>query len=213
MLARGTVAPLTIVVSLRPVRDLGVDAGEIVNEGTAAALHTYPDRVGCGGWTHLEASTIASRQIRFATQRGRKVTDWIVARQEADGQLGRHQPPWVYSLLALDLMGYGLDHPAMRKGIEGFNRFVIDDGGGWRFQACMSRYGTPLGCCAPSRSPVSSATIRLAARGGLAAARADLAGSAGLARGASDFRGGNAGVRIRQRRVSDIDDTAVVVSR
>ncbi len=34
--ARGTVAPLTIVVSKRPVRELGVDIGEIVVPGTEA---------------------------------------------------------------------------------------------------------------------------------------------------------------------------------
>ena len=47
-------------------------------------------------------------------------------------------PPWVYSLIALDLMGYGIDHPAMRKGVEGMKRFTIDDAQGWRFSACMS---------------------------------------------------------------------------
>ena len=44
---------------------------------------------------------------------------WIVRRQEADGSWGGIQPPWVYSLIALHLRGYGLDHPVMRRGIEG----------------------------------------------------------------------------------------------
>ncbi len=68
----------------------------------------------------------------------RTMTDWIVERQEADGSWGGIQPPWVYSLIALDLMGYTLDHPVMRKGFAGFDRFTIDDAQGWRFQACMS---------------------------------------------------------------------------
>ncbi len=31
-----------------------------------------------------------------------------------------------------------LDHPVMRKGIEGMRRFIIDERRRWRFQACMS---------------------------------------------------------------------------
>jgi squalene-hopene/tetraprenyl-beta-curcumene cyclase len=68
----------------------------------------------------------------------KRVAQWVIERQEADGSWGGIQPPWVYSLIALNLMGYGLDHPVMRKGIEGMRRFTIDDADGWRFQACMS---------------------------------------------------------------------------
>ena len=73
----------------------------------------------------------------FRTARG-AIAHWIVERQEADGSWGGIQPPWVYSLIALDLMGYALDHPVMRKGLAGVDRFIIDDGDGWRLQACMS---------------------------------------------------------------------------
>jgi len=31
-----------------------------------------------------------------------------------------------------------LDHPVMRKGLDGLKRFVLEDGAGWRLQACMS---------------------------------------------------------------------------
>jgi squalene-hopene/tetraprenyl-beta-curcumene cyclase len=68
----------------------------------------------------------------------RKLVSWIVERQEADGGWGGIQPPWVYSLIALHLEGMGLDHPVMRKGIQGLDGFALEDEGGWRFQACMS---------------------------------------------------------------------------
>ncbi len=70
--------------------------------------------------------------------RSSAIARWVIERQEADGSWGGIQPPWVYSLIALNLMGYTLDHPVMRKGIEGMNRFTIDAAQGWRFQACMS---------------------------------------------------------------------------
>src|SRR5215510_9393874 len=97
--ARGTIAPLLIVISRRPVRP--------------------------------------PRQPGRARAR-RKLVSWVVERQEADGGWGGIQPPWVYSLIALHLEGMGLDHPVMRKGIQGLDGFALEDEGGWRFQACMS---------------------------------------------------------------------------
>ena len=65
----------------------------------------------CGGWRSARAER------------------WIVRRQEADGSWGGIQPPWVYSLIALHLRGYPLDHPVMRRGIEGIDRFMVEDAG------------------------------------------------------------------------------------
>jgi squalene-hopene/tetraprenyl-beta-curcumene cyclase len=62
---------------------------------------------------------------------------WIVRRQEADGSWGGIQPPWVYSLMALHLNGYALDHPVMRRGIEGIEGFMVEE------------QGDPLGVGAP----------------------------------------------------------------
>ena len=74
---------------------------------------------------------------------------WIVRRQEADGSWGGIQPPWVYSLMALHLGGYPLDHPVMRRGLEGLERFMVEDrddshrvgapaGASRRLEACQS---------------------------------------------------------------------------
>ena len=74
---------------------------------------------------------------------------WIVRRQEADGSWGGIQPPWVYSLMALHLRGYPLDHPVMRRGLEGLERFMVEDrddavgvgappGASRRLEACQS---------------------------------------------------------------------------
>jgi squalene-hopene/tetraprenyl-beta-curcumene cyclase len=136
--ARGTVAPLTIVVSKKPIRDLGMDVGEIVRDGTQADL----SRVRGSGWL-MVVERLQKLYERlpiqpFRAEAQRRIAAWVIERQEADGSWGGIQPPWVYSLIALDLMGYGLDHPVMRKGIAGMKRFVMSDGEGWRFQACMS---------------------------------------------------------------------------
>jgi squalene-hopene/tetraprenyl-beta-curcumene cyclase len=59
-------------------------------------------------------------------------------RQEADGSWGGIQPPWVYSLMALHLRGYALEHPVMRRGLDGLETFTIDDARGRRLEACQS---------------------------------------------------------------------------
>jgi hypothetical protein len=55
----------------------------------------------------------------------RRATEWILRRQEADGSWGGIQPPWVYSMIALNLIGHGPDHPVMRAAFDGLDRFTI----------------------------------------------------------------------------------------
>jgi squalene-hopene/tetraprenyl-beta-curcumene cyclase len=136
--ARGTIAPLLIVISRRPVRDLGVSVDEVIVPGSEPRMH----RVSGSGvflWLDhaLKLYDRLPRQPGRAASRGRLV-EWITQRQEADGGWGGIQPPWVYSLIALNLEGMSLDHPVIRRGLEGFRRFAIDDEQGWRLQACMS---------------------------------------------------------------------------
>ena len=137
--ARGTVAPLTIVISKKPVRELGVDVSEIVVPGTEKEMHRVTGR---RHWLlYVERLLKLYERMRkqpFRDEAQRRIAQWVIERQEADGSWGGIQPPWVYSLIALNLMGHAVDDPVMRKGIEGMKRFTIDDAHGWRFLACMS---------------------------------------------------------------------------
>ena len=136
--ARGTIAPLLIVISRRPVRPLGVELGELVVPGTEPLLTRVP---GSGLFWWLERLQKLYERLPLQPGRARsrrKLVSWIVERQEADGGWGGIQPPWVYSLIALHLQGMPLDHPVMHKGIQGLDGFALEDEGGWRFQACMS---------------------------------------------------------------------------
>src|SRR5207253_5285075 len=67
-----------------------------------------------------------------------RAEQWIVDRQEADGSWGGIQPPWVYSLIALHLRGYALDHPVMQRGLDGLETFTIEEDGLRRLEACQS---------------------------------------------------------------------------
>jgi squalene-hopene/tetraprenyl-beta-curcumene cyclase len=136
--ARGTIAPLLIVISHRPVKELGCSVPELIVPGTEHLLTRVP---GSGVFWWLDKLLKLYEALPWQPGRTRarhRVVDWIVQRQEADGSWGGIQPPWVYSLIALSLEGMSNEHPVMRKGIEGLKGFSLEDENGWRFQACMS---------------------------------------------------------------------------
>ena len=119
--ARQTIVPLTIVGSLRPVRPLPFELAELYPAG--ARPGPRPARAA-DGWAAVferldkvlhryEGGPAAPAQRAVRTAAMRRAAEWIIARQERDGSWGGIQPPWVYSLIALHLLGYGLDHPVM----------------------------------------------------------------------------------------------------
>jgi squalene-hopene/tetraprenyl-beta-curcumene cyclase len=141
--ARQTVVPLTVVAAARPVRPLSFDITEL----QAAAPRPERARIGSWAWVfgHLDngLKVYARRPVaRIRARATERALAWVLARQEADGSWGGIQPPWVYSLLALHLSGYSLDHPAMRAGITGLEGFILreqtPDGVVRRVEACQS---------------------------------------------------------------------------
>jgi squalene-hopene/tetraprenyl-beta-curcumene cyclase len=141
--ARQTVVPLTIVGTLRPVRPLPFGIDEL-RSGAAAPPPARPwTAAGFFGRLDRVLHAYARRPVRPLRRLAmRRAERWILARQEADGSWGGIQPPWVYSLLALHLLGYPTDHPAMRAGIAGLDGFTIRERtpDGWvrRLEACQS---------------------------------------------------------------------------
>ena len=156
--ARQTMVPLTIVGSLRPVRPLPFGLAELTVPGGPAAGEGQAGpaaRAGTGpGWAALfgrldqglhtyERSAQRAAPVRAVRRAAlRRCAEWIIARQEQDGCWGGIQPPWVYSLIALHLLGYGLDHPVIKRGLAGLERFTIredtPDGPVRRLEACQS---------------------------------------------------------------------------
>jgi squalene-hopene/tetraprenyl-beta-curcumene cyclase len=137
--ARQTVVALTIVSAQRPRRQLDFDVDEL-RTGAAApprgSLRTWSGRFqALDVLLHLYERHPVKFVRRAALRRAER---WIVQRQEADGSWGGIQPPWVYSLIALRLQGYALEHPVMRAGITGLDGFTIEDESGRRLEACQS---------------------------------------------------------------------------
>jgi squalene-hopene/tetraprenyl-beta-curcumene cyclase len=155
--ARQTIVALSLVKAHRPVRALPFDLDELrVGEeaqGGVAASGAEPPASRRAGWLGTLDRVLRAyehRPIRplrrLAVARAER---WIVRRQEADGSWGGIQPPWVYSLIAMHVGGYPVGHPVMRRGLEGLDRFMVEDfddsrgvgapaGPSRRLEACQS---------------------------------------------------------------------------
>jgi squalene-hopene/tetraprenyl-beta-curcumene cyclase len=116
--ARQTFVALAVAQSLRPVRPADVDLSAI----GARPGQTRPAR---------RPNALRRRALLTAEQ-------WIRARQEADGSWGGIQPPWVWGIVALTALGHGLEDDTLRRAVEGWQGFMVEDGDRLRPEACQS---------------------------------------------------------------------------
>jgi squalene-hopene/tetraprenyl-beta-curcumene cyclase len=128
--ARQTIVPLTVVCAHRPVRpgpfaidELHVDPARPNPPAPRAPINSWD-----GFFQRLDRALHAYRRFPVGPLRRsamRAASRWIVERQENDGCWGGIQPPAVYSIIALNLLGYDLDHPVLRAGLESLDRFAV----------------------------------------------------------------------------------------
>jgi squalene-hopene/tetraprenyl-beta-curcumene cyclase len=128
--ARQTIVALSVVMAHRPCKPLAFDLSELDGPEPWRPARARSRR---GRWlARLDRMLRAYQRHpirplrRLAMARAER---WIVRRQEADGSWGGIQPPWVYSLMALHLGGYPIDHPVMRRGVEGIDGFMVEEDG------------------------------------------------------------------------------------
>jgi squalene-hopene/tetraprenyl-beta-curcumene cyclase len=221
--ARQTIVALSLVKAHRPVRPLPFGLDELScgerrpprrPASWRARLLAGLDRALCAYERH------PLRPLRrLALGRAER---WIVRRQEADGSWGGIQPPWVYSLMALHLGGYPLDHPVMRRGLEGIDRFMVEDeddsrgvgappGASRRLEACQSPvWDTALAVVALADAgvPADDPAVLRAARW-LLDEEVTFAGDWAVAR--PGLAPGGWAFEFANVNYPDIDDTAEVV--
>jgi squalene-hopene/tetraprenyl-beta-curcumene cyclase len=116
--ARQTFVALAVAQSLRPVRATDIDL---------SAIGAIPGRTRQPG----RPNALRRRALREAER-------WIRERQEADGSWGGIQPPWVWGMIALAALGRGPDDPTLRRAIDGWQGFLVEDGDRLRPEACQS---------------------------------------------------------------------------
>ncbi|MGZ0152973.1 squalene--hopene cyclase [Kribbella sp. WER1] len=218
--ARQTIVPLTIVSAHRPVHPVELTVDEL-RAGTPPVVHAPVWRLE-GAFQRLD---VVLNTYTRCGPRGplswlrrlamRRATEWIVARQEADGGWGGIQPPWVYSLIALRLMGYANDHPVMAAGLRGLDGFTVHaetaDGPVRWLEACQSPVwdtGLAVGALLDAGVPADDETV-LKATDWLLAEQIDAPGDWQVRR--PGLVGGGWAFEFANDGYPDTDDTAEIV--
>jgi squalene-hopene/tetraprenyl-beta-curcumene cyclase len=142
--ARQTIVPLTIVCAHRPVRTAPFTVDELHTDPSRPLPPVRPAPLSSWGgfFQRLDRALHAYRRIAVKPLRRsalRAASRWIIERQENDGCFGGIQPPAVYSVIALHLLGYDLGHPVLRAGLEALDRFAVwPDENTRMIEACQS---------------------------------------------------------------------------
>jgi squalene-hopene/tetraprenyl-beta-curcumene cyclase len=132
--ARQTLVALSIVMHYRPVRRLP-------EERLAREIDLGPLERPQTAWNLLDSAIrwYNGQPVQPGRERALGYAErWLIDRQELDGSWGGIQPPWVWSLIAFACRGHGPESAYLRRGIEGWKRFMVDDGDRLRPEACQS---------------------------------------------------------------------------
>ena len=145
--ARATIVPMMIILSQRPNKMVPPEASidelyPVPRDQVDYSLAKPPGTLGWAAalyWLDRLLRIYESLPIKPARNMAvRRSAQWVLEHQEADGSWGGIQPPWVYSLIALKHLGYSNEHPAIQKGLDGFEAFTIIGVDACRVQACIS---------------------------------------------------------------------------
>ena len=126
--ARATLMPIAVLSARRQSRPLPTERrlNELFPEGRAGFDYTLPGKPGADmfdgffRFTDKVLHRLQSMGDSVGWSFGRegsikRVLEWIIKHQDADGVWGGIQPPWIYSLMALYVEGYALDHAVLEK--------------------------------------------------------------------------------------------------
>ena len=142
--ARATVVALIVILARRPVYQLprGLGVRELFGKEPGSEQPGLP---GVCAWERalLVLDRLAKVLERVPWKPGReralrKAERWIVEHQEADGSWGGIMLPWLYSLVALNCLGYRSDHPVVAQGLAGLEGFIIETESSMLLQPAVS---------------------------------------------------------------------------
>jgi len=67
-----------------------------------------------------------------------KAQEWMIERIHHSDGLGAIYPPMMYSVMALDALGFAKDDPLRAEALQQFDNLMVDDGQRFFFQPCFS---------------------------------------------------------------------------
>ncbi|MFF3485311.1 squalene--hopene cyclase [Streptomyces sp. NPDC002701] len=142
--ARQTIVPLTIVCAHRPTAPAPFPLDELHTDPARPnpAVRRSPVTSWEGVFQRLDGALHRWRAVAPSVLRRaaiRTAATWIIRRQEADGCFNGIQPPLVYSIIALRLCGFSLNHPVLRAALKAADAFIVrtPDGRRW-VESCQS---------------------------------------------------------------------------
>jgi len=142
--ARAIAVALSVVHAANPRRPVpaGFSLDEIWLPGSSPAFHwdrawfTWRNAFlaldGALKWWERHGSARLRRKAM------KRAGEWMVERLAHSDGLAAIYPPMMYSVMALDVLGYGEDHPVRAEALRQFNRLMVDDGRRFFFQPCFS---------------------------------------------------------------------------
>lgn len=145
--ARGTVVPLAVVMAKRPhiAIDPGLGVGELWCKPPTPSDLAFTPSSDWLTWRNfflaLDAVLKLLGRLDWTPLRGRalrRAERWILDHQDVNGGWGGIQPAMINSVMALRVLGHPDDDPAVAKGIQAIEDFLIEEGDQLFFQPCVS---------------------------------------------------------------------------
>jgi squalene-hopene/tetraprenyl-beta-curcumene cyclase len=141
---RAIVIPLSILHAANPHRPVptGFTLEELFLPGAPVLPARGPKTLS---WRNVFLSL--DRFLKIWENRGprfvrdyaiRKCSDWMIAHFDHSDGLGAIYPSMQYAVMALDVLGYGTDHPLRVEAQRQFDNLMVDDERGFFFQPCFS---------------------------------------------------------------------------
>ncbi len=130
---RPTLIPLAVLGAIRPVRGLAFGLAElrVAADGRAREGSASVSRLP-GLDRGLRAYRRSLHVAPLATARAaalRKCGDWIVAAQSQDGSWRGSRTGWLFSMMALELLGHRLGGPVLTRGLAALDTAAEWEGG------------------------------------------------------------------------------------
>ncbi len=145
--ARGTVVPLSIILAHQPYIPISKEQGvaELWKDSPEHSDLSFPRSSKMWSWENFFITAdhllnlLGKSPIKPLRPRAlKKAERWVLDHQDVNGGWGGIQPAMLNSVMALHSLGYPDDHPAVAKGIQAIEDFLMETGGHLLFQPCVS---------------------------------------------------------------------------
>ena len=168
--SRAIVASLAIVHAANPRRPVpaGFNLSEIWKPGRSAS---FKRESGAFHWHNFFLQ--ADRLLKWWERHGSKALrqkavlrakEWMIERLNGSDGLGAIYPPMMYSVMALDVLGYAPDDPLRVEALRQFDHLCVDDGERFFFQPCFSAvWDTAIAAYAVGQGQAQHPALRRAA--------------------------------------------------